>query len=140
MDLSGIVSCQDKLLRLARFGTDQEGEVLYLGPTAVGALMAIRPRNVTSRDLVFQLSEPQISRRIHDAAEAAGLKGHYSGESPRVGMAMDLAEAGFDAIALMSAGHWRSPVGPSRFTRTLSRIPAGRAMALYYGRSAPASA
>ena len=46
------------------------------------------------RDLVFDLSPRQICRRIQDAAQTAGLKSYYSGHSPRVGMAMDLAAAG----------------------------------------------
>ena len=77
-------------LCIRRGGSGQE-ETLYLGPPTVRALEAIRPRRPDPRDRVFQLSRRQVSRRIGDAARAAGLAGHFTSDSPRFGMAEDLA-------------------------------------------------
>ena len=75
----------------------------YLGRATVAALYDIRPADPRSTDLVFDLSANQISRRIKAAAAAAGLDGEFSGDSPRVGMALDLAVAGCKLPALMNA-------------------------------------
>ena len=65
----------------------------YLGPPTMQALAAIRPPIPDPRDCVFPLCPPQITRRIRAAALAAGLQGHFTGDSPRLGMAQDLAAA-----------------------------------------------
>ena len=72
---------------------DAAGQDLYLGPPTMRALDSICPLHPDPRDFVFQLSPYQITRRIRAAAQAAGLPGHYSGDSPRLGMAQDLAAA-----------------------------------------------
>ena len=66
---------------------------------------------------MFDLSASQICRRIQAAAKAAGLGSGFSGHSPRVGMAIDLARAGTDMTSLMVAGRWQSPRMPARYTR-----------------------
>ena len=68
-------------------------------------------------DSVFGLRPNQLSRRIKQAAEAAGLGDGFSGHSPRVGMARDLARAGIELPRLMNAGRWRSPTMPAHYTR-----------------------
>ncbi len=84
-------------LHVVRSKTDQtaEGAVLYLGPAAVGALLAIRPQEavVDPGTSVFGLSVGQISRRIKAATKMAGLSHGFSANSPRVGMAQDLSAA-----------------------------------------------
>ena len=114
--------------------TDQSGEgsVLYLSPATMDALSQIRPLRPDSEQRVFGLSPRQINRRIAAAAKAAGVQGDFTGHSPRVGMAIDLAASGCELPALMTAGRWESPTMPARYTRAEA---AGRgAVARYYGR------
>ena len=70
--------------------------MLYLGPAAVDALLAIRPEEavIDPSPRVFGLSVSQISRRIRAATKIAGLGEGFSGHSPRVGMAQDRSAAG----------------------------------------------
>ena len=79
------------LLHVLRSKTDQtaEGAVLYLGPGAVDALLAIRPQEavIDPAAIIFGLSARQISRRIKAATKMAGLGDGFSAHSPRVGMA-----------------------------------------------------
>ena len=92
-------------LQLHRSKTDQEGVgvVLYLALATMQALEAIRQGAPDSAS-VFGLSASQIPRRIKSGAEAAGLKGRFSGHSYRVGIAWDLAATGCELPALMQAG------------------------------------
>ncbi|WP_419863002.1 hypothetical protein [Candidatus Poriferisodalis sp.] len=62
-------------------------------PTMV-ALASIRNGAPAELRPVFELSSNQISLRIKKAALAAGLGDGFSGHSPRVGMAQDLARIG----------------------------------------------
>ena len=82
-------------------------------------------------DSVFGLCRNQISRRIKQAAKAAGLGNGFSGHSPRVGMARDLARAGTELPRLMTAGRWRSPRMPALYTRN-ETVARGK-VAQYYG-------
>ena len=102
-------------LTIDRSKTDQagEGSIAYLSPATMESLSRI-PRKGES---VFDLSASQICRRIQAAAKAAGLGSGFSGHSPRVGMAIDLARAGTDMTSLMVAGRWQSPRMPARYTR-----------------------
>ena len=106
-------------LHVLRSKTDQtaEGAVLYLGPTAVDALLAIRPQEavIDPGASVFGLSSRQISRRIKAATKIAGLGEGFSAHSPRVGMAQDLSSAGAELPELMTAGRWDSPTMPARY-------------------------
>ena len=72
---------------------DPVGQDLYLGPPTMRALNAISPLRTDPRDLVFELSTHQITRRIKAVALSAGLRGHFTGDSPRLGMFQDLAAA-----------------------------------------------
>lgn len=108
-------------LTVRRSKTDQvsEGKVLYLSSTSMADLDAIRPDVHDHGHLtVFGLSSSQIRRRIARSCEVAGFAGAYSGHSPRVGMAQDLAAHGAELPALMEAGRWDSPTMPARYTRS----------------------
>ena len=122
-------------LTVRRSKTDQaaEGRVLYLGAQTMADLDAIRPSGSARGQMrVFGLSGSQIRRRIARSCEVAGFPGAYSGHSPRVGMAQDLAAHGAELPALMEAGRWESPAMPARYTR--SQAAARGAVASYYAR------
>ena len=125
-------------MRIPESKTDQEAEgtFLYLGPSAVDALLAIRPEEpvIDSSTSVFGLHPDTIRRRLQQAARAAGLPDwrDITGHSGRVGMSQDLVAAGFSLPELMTAGRWKSPRMPDRYTE---RQAAGwGAVARYYQR------
>ena len=97
-------------IRIPESKTDQEAEgvVLYLGSTAIGSLLAVRPEEavIDAVTPVFNLHPDTIRRRLQQAARAAGLPGwrDITGHSGRVGMAQDLSAAGFALPELMTAG------------------------------------
>jgi len=102
--------------------TDQEGAgaVLYLTKETAVRLMGMRSdldAEPALADSLFRMSGRTISRRIANAARRAGLEGHYSGHSPRIGTTIELAAKGCDLPALMTAGRWSSPSMPARYTR-----------------------
>ena len=120
-------------VRRSKTDPEAEGAVLYIGPEAAAALVAIMPEGFAVVDPsmpVFGLSASQIGRRVNAAAKAAGLGEGFTGHSGRVGMAQDLAAAGVELPALMTAGRWKSSKMPARYTE---RQVAGRgAVARYY--------
>ena len=74
--------------------TDQTGKgaVLFVSEDTMRALKVIRPWPTPAVGAkIFGWSAGSIARNITRLAERAGLKGDYSGHSPRVGMAQDLA-------------------------------------------------
>ena len=102
--------------------TDQQGEgvVLYLGPPTMKALDKVRPRELLpekdqGEKVVFGLKRAAISERIAAAALAAGLGEGYSGHSCRVGMAVDLADAGATMAQLQAVGRWKSSQTVARY-------------------------
>ena len=105
-------------LLIQRSKTDSEGEgaVAFLSAPTMAALRSTCNAKVAT-DSVFGLRPNQISRRIKQAAQAAGLGDGFSGHSPRVGMARDLARAGIELPSLMNAGRWRTPAMPAHYTR-----------------------
>ena len=119
-------------LYIRRSKTDAEGEgaVAFLSVRTMDSLEAIRWMS-SGEDSVFGLMPNSISTRIKEAAIAAGLGEGYSGHSPRVGMARDLARAGTELPRLMTAGRWRSPRMPALYTR--NETVARGAVAQYYG-------
>ena len=107
-------------LLIRRSKTDSEGQGAVAFPVrpdhgGAGVDMQCKVKRAGS---VFGLRPNQISRRIKQAAEAAGLGDGFSGHSPRVGMARDLARARHRAAqpderrALADPGH-----GPAHYTR-----------------------
>ena len=85
----------------------------------VSALRAIMPvaALVNAEDRIFGLSESQISRRVRQAALAAGVGDGFSGNSGRVGKVWDLLDEGSDLPELMEAGRWKSAVMPARYIK-----------------------
>ena len=121
-------------LTVRRSKTDQtsEGKVLYLSFRTMADLDAIRPAEAKHGHVAaFRLSSSQIGRRIARSCEVAGFPGAYSGHSPRVGMAQDLAANEAELPALMEAGRWESPTMPARYTR--SQAAERGAVANYHG-------
>ena len=104
------------LIRRSKTDSEGEGAVGFLSVPTMEALRLICGARV-STDSVFGLRPNQISRRIKQAAQAAGLGNGFSGHSPRVGMARDLARAGIELPSLMNAGRWRTPAMPAHYTR-----------------------
>ena len=118
------------LIRRSKTDTAGEGAVAFVSAPTMESLKLIRERSVEA-DSVFGLQPNQIAVRIKKAAEAAGLGDGFSGHSPRVGMARDLARAGVELPRLMTAGRWRSPAMPAHYIRNET---AGRgAVAQLYG-------
>ena len=124
-------------LHIRRSKVDQEGEgavgfVSEYTMLMLGQVMEVAERTSPS-DSIFGLKRRQLSRRIKQAAIAAGLGDGYSGYSPRVGMARDLARSGTELPSLMQVGRWKSPRMPAHYIR---EEEAGRnAVARYYGYS-----
>ncbi len=105
-------------LLIRRSKTDPEGSgvVAFVSAPTMEALGSIRNGAPTSAN-IFGLRPNQMSKRIKKAAQAAGLGDGFSGHSPRVGMAQDLVRAGVELPGLMTAGRWRTPAMPARYTR-----------------------
>ena len=118
------------LIRRSKTDSEGEGAVAFLSARTMEALGLIRGETGDTGS-VFGLRPNQMSRRIKQAARTAGLGEGFSGHSPRVGMARDLARAGIELPSLMNAGRWRTPSMPAHYTRNES---AGRgAVARYHG-------
>lgn len=130
-DLTTVPDGTGRLL-LRRSKTDAEGEsvVLFVSRPTMDDLGSLR-QIASERASIFGLSRDQISRRIKRAAREAGLGDGFSGHSPRVGMAQDLARAGTELPRLMTAGRWRSPRMPALYIR--NETAARGAVAQYYG-------
>ena len=126
------------LIRRAKTDPEGEGAVLFIAAPTMARLAAIR-EDAAAGDRIFGLRRKQVAQRIKQAARAAGLGDGFSGHSPRVGMARDLARAGIELPSLMNAGRWRSPNMPALYTRNET---AGKgAVAQFYGyRRTPAGA
>ena len=106
-------------MRRSKTDPEAEGAVLYIGQGAAAALVSIMLEGFAVLDPstpVFGLSESQVGRRVNAAAKAAGLGDGFTGHSGRVGMAQDLAAAGVELPALMTAGRWKSSKMPARYT------------------------
>ena len=132
-DLTGISDGSGRLL-IRRSKTDPtgNGSVVFLSAPAMAALRVIRGFVDAEPDnSIFGLDSKNISRRITEAAEQAGLGSGFSGHSPRVGMAQDLARNGVDLPALMTAGRWKSPTMPAHYIRNESADRG--AVAQYHG-------
>jgi len=104
--------------------TDQEGDgtLLFISRQTMRDLHNIRQGSAPDQ-LVFGLHPKSIGKRITAAAAAAGMIGNFTGHSARVGMARDLARAGEELPALMTAGRWK---GAEMVARYIARESAGR--------------
>ena len=130
-DIETVADGSGRLL-IRRSKTDPEGggAVAFVSVQTMAALKRIR-KGALDSDSVYGLRPNQISRRIKKAAQAVGLGDGFSGHSPRVGMAQDLARAGVELPGLMTAGRWRSPTMPAYYTR--NETAARGAVAQFYG-------
>lgn len=119
------------LLHIRRSKTDQEakGAIAYLSARTVEALKLLLELR-QNKESVFGLSASQIARRIQAAAKAAGLEGQFSGHSPRVGMAQDLARRSEGMPALQAAGRWKTHAMPASYLREIQAEQG--AVARYY--------
>ena len=114
-------------IRRSKTDTEGEGAVAFLSAQTMESLDAAW--GMSSREgSVFGLMPNGISKRIEKSALAAGLGEGYSGHSPRVGMARDLARAGTELTRLMTAGRWAlaqdaCAVHAQRDSRQGSRCP-----------------
>ena len=123
------------LIRRSKTDVDGDGAVAFLSTQTMEALSRIR-NGAPGSESVFGLRPNQMTQRIKKAALAAGLGDGFSGHSPRVGMARDLARAGIELPSLMIAGRWRTPGMPAHYIRNET---AGKgAVAQFYRLSAPA--
>lgn len=106
---------------IRRSKTDQEGHgaLVFLSRTSMTALEELRGQHEPG-PRIFPLSSKQLRRRIQEAARAAGLKGHFGGHSPRIGMAVDLAQAGTGLPEIQNAGRWKSPTMPAHYIRGIT--------------------
>ena len=87
---------------------------------------------------ILGMSSRTIARRIAAAARHAGREGRFTGHSPRVGMASDLAAMGISLVELQTAGRWKSSSMPAHYTRA-QRAGKG-AVARYYAAQAAEAA
>lgn len=120
------------LLLIKRSKTDQEGKGFhaFVSSRTMALLAAIR-EDAQPTDSIFGLRRNQISNRIKQAAQAAGLGDGFSGHSPRVGMAQDLTQYGTEMHRLMVEGRWSSSRMPAHYTRNI--VISRGAVAQYYG-------
>ena len=112
--------------------TDQEGRgaVQFLGPTAVERIRAWRQASGIKKGPLFRrffqggrfgkdpLSTATIREIIQFRCARAGVEGHISGHSLRVGAAQSLAAGGASLVELQNAGRWTSPQMPGHYTRS----------------------
>ena len=121
------------LIRRSKTDVDGESAVAFVSVPTVEYLERIRGNALRRKRACSSCNATSLARRIKRAAQEAGLGDGFSGHSPRVGMARDLARSGIELPRLMTAGRWRSPRMPALYIRneTVSR----GAVAQYYGAS-----
>ena len=115
------------LLTIPTSKTDPEGkgDLVYVSRSSMDAIDVMRQIRVSlgfdikADDRIFPLGKERLRARIAKACAAAGLVGNYSGHSCRVGMAQDLAVAGFTDVEIMQAGRWTSISSVARYIRHL---------------------
>ena len=107
--------------------TDQfgEGEYVYLSRRSVKALDDLKEvrRKLSvvkpGDDRIFQVGPREMLFLVREACGAAGLQGRFGTHSFRIGMAQELAAAGFGMVLIMRAGRWQSPEMPAYYIREL---------------------
>ena len=121
------------LVRRSKTDATGKGAVCYLSNSTTDDLLEAFSEEISEadvKDTIFGIGPQTISNRIKKLAELAELNGDFSGHSPRVGMAQDLAAGGASLPELMHAGRWRNPAMPAAYVRNQD---AGRnAVAKYY--------
>ena len=146
-------------VRRARSKTDRagQGSYQYLGPRAYAAFRAwLRAARITEGPLFRSVHVTgrvgaglhagsvsavlkKLARRAAPALRRQGIDPEgVSGHSCRVGMAQDLAAAGFDVVAIMQAGRWTSPGMVARYVERL-HVTRGAVARYYHEEAAPRS-
>ena len=112
--------------------TDQEGRgaVQFLGPAAVDRIWAWLQASGIKKGPLFRrlypgervgkavpLSTATVREIIQFRCARAGVEGHISGHSLRVGAAQSLAAGGASLVELQIAGRWTSPEMPGHYAR-----------------------
>ena len=119
-------------VRRSKSDQDGNGATLYVGRDAATELRAIHGPDASPGAPVFGLHTGKtVSKRIGNAARAAGLAGRFSGHSPRIGMTRDLVASGAGVAAVQVAGRWASPQMPSYYAR--AELAGDGAVARFYG-------
>ena len=124
------------LIRRSKTDPEGAGAIVFLSAPTMEQLAALRNGSDLG-DRVFGLGCNQLAKRVKQAARAAGLGDGFSGHSPRVGMARDLARTGIELPSLMNAGRWRSPDMPALYIRN-ETAGKGAVAQFYAGRRKPA--
>ena len=114
-------------LYIPRSKTDQDGEgvPVYISERSMGDVARMWDAMVSAglwdehEERIFPMKRSSISQRIKDAVVRLGLSGKYGSHSLRIGMAHDLAVAGFSLPMIMSAGRWKTPEMPALYIRGL---------------------
>ena len=83
------------LIRRSKTDSEGEGSVMFVSAPTMAFLKDIRD-GASSNNSILGLRPNQIAKRIKQAARVADLGEGFSGHSPRVGMARDLARAGIE--------------------------------------------
>lgn len=105
-----------------RFG---EGQFVYVSPRSLRALDAMRDvrrrlaLDKAGDDRLFQVGSEQLGEWVKQACREAGLEGDFGTHSFRIGMAQELAVAGFGLVLIMQAGRWTTPEMPAYYIRGL---------------------
>ena len=107
--------------------TDQfgEGEFTYVSRRSMESLDRLREvrsslgRVKSGDDRIFQLGTRELGLHVREACKAAGLEGRFGTHAMRIGMAQELAVAGFGLVLIMRAGRWETPGMPAYYIRGL---------------------
>lgn len=101
---------------------DDRWQNAFLTPDTMESLSTIR-RGRSDESLAFGMSGWTIQGRIRKAAKYAGFGSTgYNSESPRLGMAEDLINGGFELPAIMAAGRLENPyILLRRFKKELAK-------------------
>ena len=105
-----------------RFGEDEH---IYLSKRTMGWLDRLRDLKeafgvpAAPEDSVFGLGVHGLSDLIRTACAYAGLEGRFGVGSCRIGMAQEIALAGFGLSMITQAGRWGDPKMPRYYIRQL---------------------
>ena len=119
------------LLEIPSSKTDQTGEgaCVFLSNDTVENLAAMLRLRGGKRpepdDLIFGIGERQIANRIKAAAKHADIGPGFSGHSPRIGMAHDMAMKNIDIAAIAQAGRWSSVDTALRYIEKIAAARGG---------------
>ena len=91
----------------------------FLSARTMADLERLRPHTDTPDDdrILGVQRGRTLCEGIAEACAGAGLGSGFSGHSPRVGMAVDLAASGEGVVAIQQAGDWTRPDMPAYYCR-----------------------